>query len=72
VFAGDVERGQEALGAATVSEHDPRPSEAGGDVKRERRVVGRGPRQRGVDVGALGPDEGEVLVLATAVDAFGG
>ena len=39
-------------------------------AQREQRVVRGAPGQRGVDVGALGPGEGEVLGLARAAHAL--
>ena len=69
--AGGVERGQDPLRAAAVAEHDPRPAEPVDDREREQRVVRGAPGQRGVDVRALGPGEGEVLGLARAAHARG-
>ena len=63
--AGGVERRQDPLRAPAVAEHDPGPAEPVDDVEREQRVVRGAPGQGGVDVGALGPGEGEVLGLAT-------
>ena len=68
--AGGVERGQDPLRAAAVAEDDPRPAEPVGDVEREQRVVRRAPRERGVDVRALGAGEREVLGLARAAHAL--
>ena len=62
--AGGVERRQDPLRAAAVAEDDPGPAEPVDDGEREQRVVRRAPGQGGVDVGALGPGEGEVLGLA--------
>ena len=62
--AGGVERGEDALRAAAVAEDDPGPAEPVGDLEPSQRVVRRAPGQRGVDVGALGPREREVLGLA--------
>ena len=64
--AGRVERGQDPLCASAVAEDDPGPTEPVDDVEREQRVVRGAPGQRGVDVGALGPGEGEMLGLAAA------
>ena len=67
--AGRVERGQDPLGASAVAEDDPGPAEPVGDAEREQRVVRDAPGQGGVDVGALGPGEGQVLGLVTAAHA---
>ena len=67
--AGGVERRQDPLRAPAVAEDDPGPAEPVDDVEREQRVVRGAPGQRGVDVGALGPREGEVLGLAAAAHA---
>ena len=68
--AGRVERGQDPLCAPAVAEDDPGPAEPVDDAEREQRVVRGAPGQGGVDVGALGPGEGEVLGLATAAHAL--
>ena len=68
--AGGVERGQDPLRASAVAEDDPGPAEPVDDAEREQRVVRGAPGQRGVDVGALGPGEGEVLGLAAAAHAL--
>ena len=62
--AGGVERRQDPLRAAAVAEDDPGPAEPVDDAEREQRVVRGAPGQGGVDVGALGPGEGEMLGLA--------
>ena len=64
--AGRVERGQDPLRASAVAEDDPGPAEPVDDAEREQRVVRGAPGQRGVDVGALGAGEGEMLGLAAA------
>ena len=64
--AGGFERGEQPLRPAVVAEDDPRPAEPVGDRERPLRVVLRAPRERGVDVRALGADELEVLGLARA------
>ena len=68
--AGGVERGQDPLRASAVAEDDPGPAEPVGDVEREQRVVRGAPGQRGVDVGALGAGEREVLGLLRAAHAL--
>ena len=69
--AGGVERGQDPLCAAAVSEDDPGPTEAVDQVEGAEGVVVDGPGQRGVDVGSLGPGEGEVLALRAAAHPVG-
>ena len=64
------ERGEQALRAARVAEDDPRPAEPVGDREPSHGVVGRAPGQRGVDVGALGAREREVLGLLRAAHAL--
>ena len=64
------ERGEQALCAAGVAEDDPRPAEPVGDLEPSHGVVGRAPGQRGVDVGALGAREREVLGLLRAAHAL--
>ena len=64
------ERGEQALCAAGVAEDDPRPAEPVGDLEPSHGVAGRAPGQRGVDVGALGAREREVLGLLRAAHAL--
>ena len=52
-----------------VAEDDPRPPEAACDAQRTKRIVGRAPRQRRVDVRPLGARERQVLGLAGAAHA---
>ena len=68
--AGGIERRQDPLRASAVAEDDPGPAEPVDDAEREQRVVRGAPGQGGVDVGALGPSEGEMLGLATAAHAL--
>ena len=70
--SGRLEGGQDPLRASAVAEDDPGPAEPVDDVERQRRVVDRAPGQCGVDVGALGPRERQVLGLAAAAHALGG
>jgi hypothetical protein len=66
--AGRVKRRQDPLCPPAVAEDDPGPTEPVGDAESEQRVVRGAPGQRGVDVRALGPDEGQGLGLTPAAD----
>ena len=70
--AGRVECGQDPLRASAVAEDDPGPTEPVDEAERDQRVVRDAPGQRGVDVGALGPGEGEMLGLAAAAHTLRG
>ena len=70
--AGRIEGGQDPLRASAVAEDDPGPAEPVDEAERDERVVGDAPGQRGVDVGALGPGEGEMLGLVTAAHTLCG
>ncbi len=65
-----LEGAQDPFGASAVPEDDPGPAEPVADVEREQRIVHGAPRQRRVDVGALGPGEGQVLCLVPAANPF--
>ena len=65
-IAGRLQGGQDPLRAPAVAEDDPGPAEPVREAQRQLRVVCGAPGQCGVDVGALGPGEGEVLGLAGA------
>jgi hypothetical protein len=64
------EGGEQALGAARVAEDDPRPAEPVGDLEPSNGVAGPAPGQCGVDVGAFGAREREVLGLPRAAHAL--
>ena len=69
---GRIEGGRDSLRASAVAEHDPGPAEPVDEAERDQRVVHDAPAQRGVDVGALGPSEGEMLGLAAAAHTLRG
>ena len=70
--AGRIECGKDSLCASAVAEDDPGPTEPVDEAERDQRVVHDAPGQRGVDVGALGPGEGEMLGLVAAAHTLRG
>jgi hypothetical protein len=60
------------LRASAVAQDDPGPAESVDDVECAQRVVDCAPGQCGVDVGAFGAGEGQVLGLASAAHALRG
>jgi hypothetical protein len=69
--AGGLECREDPLRAAAVTENDPGPTEPVDDAQCEQGVMGRAPRQGGVDVGPLDAREGEVFCLPAAPHTVG-
>jgi len=70
--AGRVDCAHDSLCTSAVAEHDPGPAEPVDEVERQERVVDGAPGQGGVDVGALGAGEGEMVGLTAAAHPLGG
>ena len=70
--AGGGECGQDPFCTSAVAQDNPGPPEPVRDAHREPRVVRGAPGQRGVDVGAFGAGEGQVLGLPATAHTLGG